>query len=158
MSATVFKVEFAHGPADASGFEELVSRGQLDPDTVVAVIGKTEGNGGVNDFTRILADRAYRDVLRQYGKRDEVAVRAIPMVWSGGTDGILCPHACIFCRVDDRREGLAVGIAPSEEILPEDIGRVAMVDKTATAVQSAVRDAGIERVDDVTGSRPRRLS
>jgi cyanuric acid amidohydrolase len=149
MSATVFKVEFAHGPADASGFEELVSRGRLDPDTVVAVIGKTEGNGGVNDFTRILADRAYRDVLRQYGKRDEAAVRAIPMVWSGGTDGILCPHACIFCRADDRREGLAVGIALSEEILPEDIGRVAMVDKTARAVQSAVRDAGIERVEDV---------
>jgi len=149
MSATVFKIEFARGPADASGFEELVRRGEIDPDTVLAVIGKTEGNGGVNDFTRILADRAYRDVLRQHGRRDEAGVRAIPMVWSGGTDGVLCPHACVFCLVDDRREGLAVGVALSEEILAEDIGRVAMVDKTARAVQAAMRDAGIERVEDI---------
>jgi ring-opening amidohydrolase-like protein len=149
MPATVYKVEFAHGPADASGFERLVREGAVDPDTVVAVIGKTEGNGGVNDFTRILADRAYRDVLRQHGKRDEDAIRAIPMVWSGGTDGILCPHACVFCRVDGEPAGLTVGVALSEEILPEDIGRVAMVDKVAAAVQAAMRDAGIERVEDV---------
>lgn len=149
MSATVYKVEFAHGPADASGFEDLVRRGEIDPDTVVAVIGKTEGNGGVNDFTRILADRAYRDVLRRHGGRDEAAVSAVPMVWSGGTDGVLCPHACLFCRVDDRRQGLAVGVALSEEILPEDVGRVPMVDKTARAVQAAMRDAGIASVEDV---------
>jgi ring-opening amidohydrolase-like protein len=149
MSASVFKVEFAHGPADGSGFEELVRGGQVDPDTVVAVIGKTEGNGGVNDFTRILADRAFRDVLRAYGKRDEAGVRAVPMVWSGGTDGILCPHACVFCRVDERGEGLAVGVALSDEIQPEDIGRTAMVEKTARAVRAAMGDAGIERVEDV---------
>src|SRR2546423_2859798 len=105
MSASVFKVEFERGPADASGFEELVRQGEVDADTVVAVIGKTEGNGGVNDFTRILADRAYRDVLRGHGRRDEAAVRGVPMVWSGGTDGILCPHACVLCRVDDRPGG-----------------------------------------------------
>jgi cyanuric acid amidohydrolase len=149
MSATVHKVEFAHGPADASGFEELIRQGEIDPDRVFAVIGKTEGNGGVNDFTRILADRAYRYVLRQHGSRDEAAVNAIPMVWSGGTDGVLCPHACVFCRVDDRPAGLTVGVALSEVILPEDIGRVAMVDKTARAVQAAMADAGIEQIDDV---------
>jgi cyanuric acid amidohydrolase len=149
MSASVHKVEFAQGPADASGFEDLVRRGEIDPDSVIAVIGKTEGNGGVNDFTRILADRAYRDVLRQYGRRDEAGVRAIPMVWSGGTDGVLCPHACVFCQAGELREGLTVGVALSEEILPEDIGRTAMVDKTALAVRSAMRDAGIERVEDV---------
>ncbi len=93
MAFTVHKVEFTHGPADAGGLERLVSEGVVDPDTVVAVIGKTEGNGGVNDFTRILADRAYRDVLRGRGRRGEAAVRAVPMVWSGGTDGVLCPHA-----------------------------------------------------------------
>ena len=34
-------------------------------DEIVAVIGKTEGNGGVNDFTRILADEAFRRVLHE---------------------------------------------------------------------------------------------
>ncbi len=149
MSTTVHKVEFRHGPADASGLEALIRDSQVDPDTVIAVIGKTEGNGGVNDFTRILADRAYRDVLRGHGKRDEGAIRAIPMVWSGGTDGILCPHASVFCRVDESTAGLAVGVALSDEILPEEIGRVGMIEKVARAVELAMRDAGIERVEDV---------
>jgi cyanuric acid amidohydrolase len=116
---------------------------------VVAVIGKTEGNGGVNDFTRILADRAFRDVLRKYGRRPEEAVRAIPMVWSGGTDGILCPHATVFCRVEGESAGLTVGIAISEPILPEEIGRVAMVDKVAAAVSEAMGNAGISDPADV---------
>ena len=149
MSTAVHKVEFRHGPADASGLEALIRDGQIDPDTLIAVIGKTEGNGGVNDFTRILADRAYRDVLRQHGKRGEDQIRAIPMVWSGGTDGILCPHASVFCRVDDAVEGLAVGVALSQEILPEEIGRLGMIEKVARAVEEAVRAAGIDSVEDV---------
>ena len=38
---------------------------------MIAVIGKTEGNGGVNDYTRIIADRAFREVLeaRAPGRR-----------------------------------------------------------------------------------------
>src|SRR5258707_13779136 len=146
MSTTVHKVEFRHGPADAPGLEALIRGPQVDPDTVIAVIGKTEGNGGVNDFTRILADRAYRDVLRGHGKCDEGAIRGIPMVWSGGTDGILCPHASVFCRVDESTAGLAVGVALSDEILPEEIGRVGMIEKVARGVELAMRDAGIERV------------
>ena len=49
--------------SDASGLAELVDAGVIDADRVVAVIGKTEGNGGVNDYTRIIADRAFREVL-----------------------------------------------------------------------------------------------
>lgn len=149
VSVIVHKIEFLSGPGDASGFEKLVSGGVIDPDTVIAIIGKTEGNGGVNDFTRLLADRAYRDVLRTAGRRDEQAIRSIPMVWSGGTDGILCPHASVFCRVDEAGKGLTVGVALSEEILPEDIGRVAMVEKVAAAVRRAMGDAGVDRVEDV---------
>ena len=39
----------------------------IEADRVVAVIGKTEGNGGVNDYTRIIADRAFREVLVDEG-------------------------------------------------------------------------------------------
>ena len=149
MPVSVHKVEFGTGPSDASGLEWLVQEGIVDPDTVVAVIGKTEGNGGVNDFTRILADRAFRDVLRKHGKRSEEEVAQVPMVWSGGTDGVLCPHATIFCRKPGDAAGLAVGIAMSDVILPEEIGRVGMVDKVAAAVKAAMEDAGIARVEDV---------
>src|ERR1700737_1127342 len=149
VSIAVHKIEFGRGPADASEFERRLAAGEIDPDTVVAVIGKTEGNGGVNDFTRTPADRAYRDALLRHGSRDEAGVRAIPMVWSGGTDGVLCPHASVFCRVDDAVAGLAVGVALSEEILPEEIGRVGMIEKVARAVEEAMRAAGIDRVEDV---------
>ena len=43
--------------------------GRFGADEVIAVIGKTEGNGGVNDFTRILADQAFRRVLLKHGTR-----------------------------------------------------------------------------------------
>ena len=36
---------------DASGLEELIKAGKFSADEVIGVIGKTEGNGGVNDFT-----------------------------------------------------------------------------------------------------------
>ncbi|HET6952618.1 MAG TPA: ring-opening amidohydrolase, partial [Acidimicrobiales bacterium] len=55
--------------SDASGLAGLIESGAVAADEVVAVIGKTEGNGGVNDFTRILADQAFRGVLLQRGTR-----------------------------------------------------------------------------------------
>ena len=52
---------------DASGLARLIDDGVIEADRVLAVIGKTEGNGGVNDYTRILADRAFREVLAAKG-------------------------------------------------------------------------------------------
>jgi len=139
---------------DASGLAALIDEGIFGSDEVVAVVGKTEGNGGVNDFTRILADQAFRKVLMEKGTRPEEEVKEIPMVWSGGTDGILCPHATIFAEVkaeepvtDEPR--LAVGYAMSDVILPEDIGRPAMVEKVAEGVRRAMREAGIDDPADV---------
>lgn len=81
---------------DASGLRQLIDERVIEPDRVVAIIGKTEGNGGVNDYTRLLADRAFREVLVAEGSRTADAVSQVPVVWSGGTDGVLSPHACVF--------------------------------------------------------------
>src|SRR6266852_1914399 len=70
MAIEVAKVELKT-VQDASGLEELIAAGKFGADEVVAVIGKTEGNGGVNDFTRILADQAFRRVLLKNGTRSE---------------------------------------------------------------------------------------
>ena len=40
------------GPADVSKMTALIEKGALDPAAIVAILVKTEGNGGVNDFTR----------------------------------------------------------------------------------------------------------
>jgi len=108
--------------SDASGLARLIDDGTFGADDVLAVIGKTEGNGGVNDYTRILADRAFRDVLLDRGSRGTDEVKQVPLVWSGGTDGVLSPHATIFAsappgrypRSDEPR--VSVGVAMSEPI------------------------------------------
>src|SRR6185312_2177220 len=144
-----------HNVSDASELANLIDDGVLEADRVIAVIGKTEGNGGVNDYTRILADRAFRDVLRAKGTRTAQQVKQIPIVWSGGTDGVISPHATIFATLpvdqavatDEPR--LTVGFAMSEQLLPEDIGRTAMISKVADAVRVAMERAGITDPKDV---------
>ncbi len=95
MAIEVAKVELKN-VQDASGMEAAIKKGQFKADEVIAVIGKTEGNGGVNDFTRILADQAFRAVLKKLGSRSEKEIAIIPMVWSGGCDGVITPHATVF--------------------------------------------------------------
>jgi barbiturase len=141
--------------SDARGLAGLIDDGIVEADRVVAVIGKTEGNGGVNDYTRIIADRAFREVLVAKGTRSADEVKQVPIVWSGGTDGVISPHATIFATMspdsveatDEPR--LTVGYAMSETLFPEDIGRVAMIRKVADAVLVAMERAGITDVADV---------
>jgi len=152
MAVEVAKVELK-SVQDASGLEERILAGQFTADQVVAVIGKTEGNGGVNDFTRLLADSAFRRVLMKHGKRSETEVAQVPMVWSGGCDGVITPHATVFARND--RTGpasqarLVIGAAMSAELQPEDIGRPRMVEIVAEGVKAAMKNAGISDPRDV---------
>jgi barbiturase len=144
-----------HSVSDASELTKLIDDGVIEADRVIAVIGKTEGNGGVNDYTRIIADRAFREVLVAKGTRSADEVKQVPIVWSGGTDGVISPHATIFAtlpadqavQTDEPR--LSVGFAMSEVLLPEDIGRTAMITKVAAAVKEAMARAGIEDAADV---------
>src|ERR1700686_3200572 len=152
MAIEVAKIELKN-VQDASGLAQRIAAGQFTADEVIAVVGKTEGNGGGNDFTRILADQAYRRVLIKLGRRSEAEIANIPMVWSGGCDGVITPHATVFARnaktgpADKSR--LVIGTALSAELLPEDIGRPAMVQKVADAVKAAMKDAGITDPKDV---------
>jgi barbiturase len=68
---------------------------------------------------------------------------------------VISPHATIFARLPaDRAPAtdeprLSVGVAMSEQILPEDIGRTAMIQKVAAGVRRAMADAGIADPADV---------
>jgi cyanuric acid amidohydrolase len=143
-----------HSVADASELAKLIDDGVMAADRVIAIIGKTEGNGGVNDYTRIIADRAFREVLVEKGAPAD-QVKQVPIVWSGGTDGVISPHATIFATVpaedavqtDEPR--LTVGFAMSEQLLPEEIGRTPMITKVAAAVKEAMAKAGITDPADV---------
>src|SRR6267378_1720096 len=97
--------------------------------------------------------RQFRGVLSELGNRSEADIARIPMVWSGGCDGVITPHATVFARNGKTGPAsasrIAIGAAMSAELLPEDIGRPAMVEKVAEAVKAAMRDAGISNPKDV---------
>jgi cyanuric acid amidohydrolase len=66
---------------------------------------------------------------------------------------VITPHATVFARNDKtgpaNKSRLAIGTALSAELLPEDIGRTAMVEKVAEGVRAAMRNAGIDDPADV---------
>jgi cyanuric acid amidohydrolase len=142
-------------PGDMSGLQRLIRDRTLDPRHIVAVLGKTEGNGGVNDFTREYASRSFASVLAaHFGCTAEQVEDRVALVMSGGTEGVLSPHASVFVRREvEAKQGqgkrLALGVAHTREFLPEELGRRAQIDATAEAVHRAMRDAQIESVADV---------
>lgn len=140
-------------PDDVSALEALLRDGTIRADDIVAVIGKTEGNGGANDFTRALATRAVAESIASAGSRSVADVLAgIPLIWSGGCEGVLSPHATVFTRDEDKggeEKRLSVGIAFTRSILPEEIGRPLQALLVADAVSQAMEDAGISDPKDV---------
>ena len=151
----VYRVACA-GPGDLSGVRALVDSGQLLPSEIVAVMGKTEGNGCVNDHTREFATLAWSHFLAGHlGCKPEQVGDRVALVMSGGTEGVLSPHFTVFTRrwlPDHGRAGdkrLVLGVAHTTDFAPEQIGRLAQVDATAAAVRAAMLDAGIRHCADV---------
>ena len=98
MKIGVCKLAMA-SPNDVSELERLINSGEVDPTEIVAVIGKTEGNGGANDFTRGFATLSYQLLLANcLGTSPAEIGKRIAFVWSGGTEGVLSPHATVFTR------------------------------------------------------------
>ncbi|MGJ7536707.1 MULTISPECIES: ring-opening amidohydrolase [unclassified Variovorax] len=145
-----------NGPGDLSGARALIDAGEIVAADIVAVMGKTEGNGCVNDFTREYASSAWCHLLAPaLGCTPDAVHARVALVMSGGTEGVLSPHFTVFTRrwVAEAPAGLGkrlvVGVAHTRAFLPEELGRTAQVDATAEAVAEAMRDAGIESADDV---------
>ncbi len=142
-------------PSDVSSLREAIRSGTIDPREVVAVIGKTHGNGLVNDYTRGFLTVSLADLLASQtgSSREEITAR-IPFVFSGGVEGVLSPHYTILTIGPDRDgappgPALAIGVAMSEPLPPSAIGRMAQVEATAAAVRVALGRAGIDNPGDV---------
>ena len=141
----------AAGPDDVSALARAIDEGAIDPHAVVAILGKTEGNGNVNDFTRTLGARALTDLLASRTDRDIAA--AACTVMSGGTEGGLSPHWIVFEVIDSadapQAGALAIGRVHTDPLPPEHIGRLAQVDVVADGVRRAMAEAGIDNPRDV---------
>jgi cyanuric acid amidohydrolase len=152
MRIGVHKVPM-NSPNDVSGLERLIESGAVNPSEIVALIGKTEGNGGANDFTRGFATLSFSLALaRRLQIASEEVARRIAFVWSGGTEGVLSPHAKLFTRSEGAPSGgkrLALGIAVTRDFAAEEVGTLVEVREVAAAVRRAQAEAAITSAADV---------
>lgn len=143
-------------PSDTSGLQKLADSGKIKADTLVALVGKTEGTGQHDDWGRVWADVALREwTARFLGiPVGDVAQRVI-FVLSGGCPGVITPHIAAVTRemVDAPQAGgdkrLVVGRAGSDSMSPEDVGRMGQIRKVAAATKQAMTDAGLSDPKDV---------
>lgn len=142
----------AAAPNDTSGIEQAIADGRIDPAGIVAILGKTEGNGNVNDFTRGFATHALTLML---DKHLWANAGDVCLVMSGGTEGAMAPHWTVFERAEGAGQAvatgpaLAIGRAHTAPLTPEQIGRGAQVDQVAAGVRAAMADARITDPADV---------
>jgi cyanuric acid amidohydrolase len=153
MRADVHRFSLAD-PGDASGLREATENKKIDPRQIVGVIGKTHGNGLVNDYTRgYLTLSLALLIAEKTGETPQAVRRRIPFIFSGGVEGVLSPHYSVLTVGDDDAppsgKALAIGVAFTSELKPEDIGRQRQIDLTAAAVEQAMDKAGIKDPADV---------
>ncbi|WP_099558968.1 ring-opening amidohydrolase [Hartmannibacter diazotrophicus] len=137
-------------PDDVAPLLAAIGEGTIRPEGIVGILGKTEGNGCVNDFTRAFAIRALRDALAPHVGAERLD--EISMVMSGGTEGALSPHMLVL----ERRENgsgpspaLAIGSTRTADLAFEHLGRREQVLMVADGVRAAMADAGFTDPADV---------
>jgi cyanuric acid amidohydrolase len=157
---SVHRLDMAH-PGDVSALEYLLDRQEIKGNEIVAIIGKTEGNGGVNDFTRGFFTQSLMSLLSpRLGRTPAELLKEIPLVFSGGTEGVLTPHYVVFSRRGELQDSatkgpqpgvaaLAIGTALSTQMQAQDIGRAHHVRMVADTVRMAMHKAGITHPEDV---------
>src|SRR4030081_4043422 len=86
-------------PADTDGLQGLADSGKIKPETLVGLVGKTEGTGAHDDWGRVWADVVLRDWTGKFLgiPVDEVAKHVI-FVLSGGCPGVITPHIVAVSR------------------------------------------------------------
>src|SRR4030095_4250933 len=154
MYAQAFKVGM-RAPDDVSEGARLLDQGAFRAEHVVAILGKTEGNGGVNDYTRALATLSFQLLIAERtGQKVAAIAKRVPIIWSGGTEGLMSPHATIFTREPDRgapgpEKRLTIGTAYTRDLLPEEFGTPVHARVAADGVRAAIKDAGIDSAADL---------
>ncbi len=141
----------AAAPDDVSGLASAIAAGTIHPAGIVAILGKTEGNGCVNDFTRAFAVQSLLLELKRHLPGAEA--ERVCCVMSGGTEGGLSPHWLVLESRETAEAGpspaLAIGRSRTRRLQPEEIGRMAQVEAVAAAVKEAMADAGIDDPTEV---------
>lgn len=133
--ATILKFP-SNSPADTTALNSLKASG-FRAEQILGVVGKTEGNGCVNDFSRTLASHVWDAVI------PETAIS----IFSGGTEGVLSPHVSTVLRSDEPT-GLHAAVSRSRVLKPWQVGTAEHVQAVAETIRSmlAVEKINMEDV------------
>ncbi len=155
MSGLDVHVIPTESPDDMSGIKQLFKSGKIDPKQLLCLLGKTEGNGCVNDFSRGLATMAAERAISSHSEFDLHQInKKVMLIMSGGTEGIMTPHFTAFSRLPpteptNMESRLVGGTTQTRAFDPEDIGRLPQVKATEQAVKTAMEKASIQDPDDI---------
>lgn len=117
---------------------------------VVALLAKTQGDGGPADTSRARFVAAARACLaRRLGTTADEVDRRIAFVVSGGIEAAAAPHMVLLSRAAGRGavprgQALAIGRHVSAPLAAADIAQAAQIAATARAVRAALADGGLE--------------
>lgn len=153
MRVEAFRFATDH-PADVRALRALLDGGRVRAEDVVCILGKTEGNGGRNDFTRDLAMRAFEELFApRLGVAPEQVQDRVVFSLSGGVEGVVSPHIVVFVRsgalvgAASPHKRLVVGTAYTRLFAPEEIGRMPQIEETARAISELVAELRLDPAD-----------
>ncbi|KAL2829320.1 cyanuric acid hydrolase/Barbiturase [Aspergillus pseudoustus] len=120
-------------PADTTPLSLLENDGYKASD-IVAVIGKTEGNGCVNDFSRTLSSHIWESKIPS----------SAVTVFSGGTEGVLSPHVTFLVRAKEKT-GLVACSGVTRDFAAHEVGTEIQSQEVASVISQMIADAGIQK-------------
>ena len=145
MGVEVARFEMA-SPEDAEDLARVLRGLNCASIRRIAVIGKCEGPATINDFSRALAVRAVTDCM---AKANISADAPREILFSTGCEGVITPGGFVLVESSacEGIAGLALGLARSEPLTPEQTIASAHIHAAAHVTAAAIADAGLESVD-----------
>jgi len=129
-------------PEDVNALREKLGN-EIQLVDILAIFVKSEGNGLDNDFSRLLAARAVKELFGEY---------PLPMlIISGGCEGFTTPHMLIVVarRLPAAASGesswLVAARVSSRRLNPKEIGKRLHIEQCTEAISSGIKSLGISR-------------
>jgi len=134
-------------PDDLDLFEKSMDSGEIDPAGIVGLWCKTRGNGLRNDFTKPWIDLLLRTSLaNRLGTSGSAVSEQIPILVSGGSEGVVSPHLVVWSRGRAGARGLVGCIG--RRILPAaDLGTERQRAATSEQLAGLLAQAGLAPAD-----------
>jgi cyanuric acid amidohydrolase len=137
---------------DLAALDAALAAGKPAARDVVALLAKTQGDGGPDDRSRaVFVAAARRCLARHLGVRPAAVDARVAFVVSGGIEGAAAPHMIVLSRraasLAAKGKALAIGRHVSPPLAAAAIARTGQIDAAAEAVRAALRDGGLSPKD-----------